>query len=100
MARHDRAVRESRGSGCAMSRFTVDPVRYRYVAYVALAVCTLIVFTGAAVRLTGSGLGCPEWPRCEGTRLTPELHTHGLIEFSNRVMTSVVAIPCIAAALL
>jgi len=52
------------------------------------------------VRLTGSGLGCPEWPRCEGTRLTPELHTHSLIEFSNRVMTSVVAIPCLAAAIL
>ena len=66
-----------------------------YVAYAALAVCTLIVFTGAAVRLTGSGLGCPEWPRCDGTRLTPELHTHGIIEFSNRVMTSVVAIPCL-----
>ena len=63
------------------------------MAYAALAVCTLIVFTGAAVRLTGSGLGCPSWPRCEGTRLTPELQIHGLIEFSNRVMTSVVADP-------
>src|SRR3954462_10198693 len=81
-------------------RRTFTPREYRLVAYAALAVCTLIVFTGAAVRLTGSGLGCPEWPRCEGTRLTPELHTHGLIEFSNRVMTSVVAIPCLAAALL
>jgi heme a synthase len=81
-------------------RTTVDEREYRYVAYAALAVCTLIVFTGAAVRLTGSGLGCPEWPRCEGTRLTPELHTHGIIEFSNRVMTSVVAIPCLAAAIL
>src|SRR4051794_35135984 len=81
-------------------RRTFTPREYRYVAYAALAVCTLIVFTGAAVRLTGSGLGCPEWPRCEGTRLTPELHTHGIIEFSNRVMTSIVAIPCLAAALL
>src|SRR3954453_312557 len=78
----------------------VTPARYRQIAYAALGVCTLIVFTGAAVRLTGSGLGCPEWPRCEGTRLTPELHTHGIIEFSNRVMTSVVAIPCLAAAIL
>jgi len=86
----------------AMARLgrTFTPREYRYVAYAALAVCTLIVFTGAAVRLTGSGLGCPEWPRCEGTRLTPELHTHGIIEFSNRVMTSVVAIPCLLAALL
>jgi cytochrome c oxidase assembly protein subunit 15 len=81
-------------------RRTFTPREYLYVAYAALAVCTLIVFTGAAVRLTGSGLGCPEWPRCEGTRLTPELHTHGIIEFSNRVMTSVVAIPCLAAAIL
>ncbi|WP_051323872.1 COX15/CtaA family protein [Candidatus Solirubrobacter pratensis] len=79
---------------------TFTPREYRYVAYAALAVCTLIVFTGAAVRLTGSGLGCPEWPRCEGTRLTPELRLHGIIEFSNRVMTSVVAIPCVAAAIL
>ena len=78
----------------------VSPARYRQIAYAALAVCTLIVFTGAAVRLTGSGLGCPDWPRCDGSSLTPELHTHGLIEFGNRVMTSVVAIPCLAAACL
>jgi heme a synthase len=83
-----------------MTAMQVSPARYRQIAYAALGVCTLIVFTGAAVRLTGSGLGCPSWPRCEGTRLTPELKTHGIIEFSNRVMTSVVAIPCLAAAIL
>src|ERR1700754_4334060 len=82
-----------------MAVMQVSPARYRQIAYAALGVCTLIVFTGAAVRLTGSGLGCPNWPRCEGGRLTPELHTHGIIEFSNRVMTSVVAIPCLAAAI-
>ena len=78
-------------------RRTFTPRDVRLIAYAALAVCTLIVFTGAAVRLTGSGLGCPEWPRCHGTRLTPELRTHGIIEFSNRVMTSVVLIPCLLA---
>src|SRR5690242_18245161 len=83
-----------------MEAVKVTPELYRRVAWAALAVCTLIVFTGAAVRLTGSGLGCPEWPRCQGTRLTPELKTHGIIEFSNRVMTSVVLIPCLAAAVL
>jgi cytochrome c oxidase assembly protein subunit 15 len=88
------------GTSMGALRSTLTPRQYRAVALAALAVCTLIVFTGAAVRLTGSGLGCPEWPRCEGTRLTPELHTHGIIEFSNRVMTSVVAIPCLAAAIL
>jgi cytochrome c oxidase assembly protein subunit 15 len=81
-------------------RRTVSPRQYRRVAYAALGVCTLIVFTGAAVRLTGSGLGCPDWPRCDGASLTPQLQTHGLIEFGNRVMTSVVAIPCLAAAIL
>ncbi len=81
-------------------RRTFTPREFRLISYVALSVCTLIVFTGAAVRLTGSGLGCPEWPRCHGTHLTPQLKLHGLIEFSNRVMTSIVAIPCLAAAIL
>src|SRR3954453_22199192 len=75
----------------------VSPARYRQIAYAALGVCTLIVFTGAAVRLTGSGLGCPEGPRCQGTRVTPELDTPGILGFSNRVMTSVVLIPCLLA---
>jgi heme a synthase len=82
------------------SRMTLSPRRYQQVAEVALAVCTLIVFTGAAVRLTGSGLGCPEWPRCHGTRLTPELSSHALIEFGNRMLTGVVIVPCLAAAIL
>ncbi len=83
-----------------MRRFTVDPARFRRVAYTALAFCTLIVFTGAAVRLTGSGLGCHDWPKCTNTRLVPQLQLHGLIEFSNRVMTTIVAVPCFAAAIL
>jgi heme a synthase len=79
---------------------TITPQLYRRITYAALSVCTLIVFTGAAVRLTGSGLGCPNWPRCEGGRLTPELHLHSLIEFSNRMLTGVVTVPCLAAAIL
>jgi len=82
------------------ARFTVTPEQYRMFAYAALAVCTLIVFTGAAVRVTGSGLGCPNWPRCHGTQLTPQLSSHALIEFGNRLLTGVVIIPCLAAAVL
>src|SRR4051794_34287075 len=89
-----------RRSVATMWAVKVSPEQYRRVAYAALVVCTLIVFTGAAVRLTGSGLGCPEWPRCHGTKLTPELKTHNLIEFANRVMTSIVLLPCLAAAIL
>jgi heme a synthase len=80
-------------------RLTLTPRAFRTIAYTALGVCSLIVFTGAAVRLTGSGLGCPNWPRCEGTRLVPELQTHRVIEFSNRLLTGVVIVPCLAAAI-
>jgi cytochrome c oxidase assembly protein subunit 15 len=79
---------------------TVTPETYGRIAQAALAVLTLIVFTGAAVRLTGSGLGCPDWPRCNGTSLAPELKTHGLIEFGNRLLTGIVGLPCLLAALL
>jgi cytochrome c oxidase assembly protein subunit 15 len=48
-----------------------------------------IVLTGGAVRLTGSGLGCPTWPRCHGSSFTPHgaLDAHSAIEFGNRTLT-------------
>ncbi len=63
-----------------------------------------IVVTGAAVRLTGSGLGCPTWPRCDATSYTTHeaLGLHGIIEFGNRTLTfvlAVVALLCFLAAL-
>ena len=71
--------------------YTVTPRQCAYVAYVALGALTLIVLTGAAVRLSGSGLGCPEWPECYG-KFYPPLATHAVIEFSNRVITGPVCI--------
>ncbi|TFV53128.1 COX15/CtaA family protein [Blastococcus sp. TF02A_35] len=58
----------------------------------------LIVVTGGAVRLTGSGLGCPTWPRCtsESFVATPELAGHGAIEFGNRLLTFVLAAVAVA----
>jgi heme a synthase len=79
--------------------YTVTPAQYARVAYVALGALTLIVLTGAAVRLTGSGLGCPTWPKCYGN-VYPPLNTHAVIEFSNRVMTVPVSIAAGAAWLL
>jgi cytochrome c oxidase assembly protein subunit 15 len=54
----------------------------------------LIVVTGAVVRLTGSGLGCPTWPKCteESLVTVPEMGLHGIIEFGNRLLTFVLAI--------
>jgi cytochrome c oxidase assembly protein subunit 15 len=71
--------------------YTVTPQQYLRVAWVALVALTLIVLTGAAVRLTGSGLGCPTWPKCYGN-VYPPLKTHALIEFSNRLITAPVSI--------
>ena len=59
-----------------------------------------IVLTGGLVRLTGSGLGCPNWPECVNGSITPILHQaqswHAYIEFGNRILTSVVSIVTIA----
>jgi heme a synthase len=71
--------------------YTVTPAQYLRVAYVALGALTLIVASGAAVRLTGSGLGCPTWPKCYGN-VYPPLNTHAVIEFSNRMITVPVSI--------
>jgi len=60
---------------------------------------TIIVITGGAVRLTGSGLGCSDWPNCEQDQLVSDLEYHGLIEFGNRMFTGVVTIAVIAAVL-
>ncbi len=51
----------------------------------------MIVLTGGLVRLTGSGLGCPTWPKCTDESFTPhrELGSHGVIEFGNRMLTYV-----------
>jgi heme a synthase len=57
-----------------------------------------IVVTGGAVRLTDSGLGCPTWPRCTGRSLVPTraLAVHGVIEFSNRMITFVLTVVAVA----
>jgi heme a synthase len=79
--------------------FTLTPRQYRQVAELALVFLTLIVFTGAAVRLTGSGLGCPDWPKCYG-KVAPPLETHAWIEFGNRMVSGVVGLVAAAAGLL
>ena len=72
--------------------FTIPAhVSYR-LNLLALALTALIVVTGGAVRLTGSGLGCSDWPECSVGHLAPALHFHGLVEFGNRLVTVVLVI--------
>ncbi len=80
-------------------RIQISPQTYAKVALVALIGLSVIVLTGAGVRLTGSGLGCPDWPKCYG-RTVPPLNTHAVIEFGNRVLTGFVGLAVIAAAVL
>ena len=65
----------------------VSSITFRRLAIASLVAVCLIVLTGAAVRLTGSGLGCPDWPSCYQRQVTPQLSFHPLVEFSNRLVT-------------
>lgn len=77
----------------------MTPVRYLSLTRAALWSLAIIVYTGAAVRLTGSGLGCHDWPNCNEDKLVPDASYHGWIEFGNRMFTGVVALAVIAAVL-
>lgn len=76
--------------------------RIRVFAWLSFIAEVLIIGTGGAVRLTGSGLGCPTWPRCTPDSLvnTPEMGIHGIIEFGNRTLTGVVGILALAVVVL
>lgn len=65
-----------------------------------LVLQVLIVITGGLVRLTGSGLGCPTWPRCEGASFTPVIHDamtfHPFVEYGNRMLSVLVGVGALA----
>ena len=75
------------------------PLTYARLTRFALWALATIVVTGAAVRLTGSGLGCEDWPTCSDDRFVADLEYHALVEFVNRLFTGVVALAVIAAVL-
>src|SRR5579875_3646473 len=70
----------------------VSPPTFRRLTVAAAALLAAIVVTGGAVRLTGSGLGCPDWPRCTATSVVAPANYHALVEFVNRVVTSLVGV--------
>jgi cytochrome c oxidase assembly protein subunit 15 len=82
-----------RAAGCVYAQ-AIAPSTYRRITLVTLALLVFIMVTGAAVRLTGSGLGCSTWPRCESDSFTPHGANgqHGWIEEANRLVTASVGL--------
>jgi cytochrome c oxidase assembly protein subunit 15 len=71
----------------ASSRRVVTGPTFRWFALASFISMIAIVLTGAAVRLTGSGLGCPDWPTCFKGRITGSWSIHHAIEYGNRFVT-------------
>lgn len=78
---------------------TISPATYRRITLLALVALCFIIVTGGAVRLTGSGLGCSDWPGCEQERFVAPLELHPMVEFVNRMVTGVVSVSIILAVL-
>ncbi|MDA8045535.1 MAG: COX15/CtaA family protein [Actinomycetota bacterium] len=78
-------------------RWTVSPVAFRRIAAVAVVSLVLVVVTGAAVRLTGSGLGCTTWPKCDANSVVAPMRYHAWVEFGNRLINAVVTVASIGA---
>lgn len=87
----------------SLRRVRLSPRAYRAITFVALVLLGAIIVTGGAVRATGSGLGCPEWPTCTDQRLAPQLFAasqgHATIEYLNRLVTGLVSAIVIVAVL-
>jgi cytochrome c oxidase assembly protein subunit 15 len=79
----------------------LSPAAYRRITLVVAILLAVIIVTGGAVRLTGSGLGCPDWPNCAPGRLTPRTATdgHAMVEFVNRMFTGLVSFAVIVCVL-
>jgi cytochrome c oxidase assembly protein subunit 15 len=77
----------------------ITPPVYRRVTLLAVVALSFIVVTGGAVRLTGSGLGCPDWPTCADNRVVAPLQYHAMVEFVNRTITGLVSVMVIVAVL-
>lgn len=82
-----------------MSSRRLSPRAYQRITLLALLALGFIIVTGGGVRLTGSGLGCPKWPACTATRFVAPNQFHAQVEFINRMVTGVVSVAVMVAAL-
>ena len=76
----------------AFWRSGISAATYRRITLLALLALIFIIITGGAVRLTGSGLGCSDWPTCEENQFVPDLEYHAMVEFVNRAITGIVSV--------
>lgn len=75
-----------------MRSFRLSPGAYQRITLVALIALAVIIISGGAVRLTGSGLGCTDWPTCEDNQIVAPNEYHAMVEFGNRMFTGAVSI--------
>ncbi|MHB1928152.1 MAG: COX15/CtaA family protein [Acidimicrobiales bacterium] len=81
--------------GRILRRRRLSPRAFRTLCAVAVGALSLIIVSGAAVRLTGSGLGCPDWPTCAAGDVVAPWKFHAWVEFGNRLVTSALSIVCV-----
>ncbi|HEX9530651.1 MAG TPA: COX15/CtaA family protein [Acidimicrobiales bacterium] len=77
----------------------ISPETYRGITLLAAIALGFIIVTGGAVRLTGSGLGCPDWPTCARHHVVAPVEYHAMVEFVNRVVTGAVSVLVVVAVL-
>src|ERR1700694_4478131 len=77
----------------------LSPDTYRRITLLAVWALGFIIVIGGAVRVTGSGLGCPDWPTCAGRQVVAKWQYHQMVEFGNRVVTGIVCIGVVLAVL-
>ncbi len=83
-----------------MKRETIGVRGFRRLAIVTTAGIALLVVAGGVVRLTGSGLGCDDWPNCNSERFVDVSSGHAAIEQINRIFSGLIGIPTLALAIL
>ncbi|MSO78525.1 MAG: heme A synthase [Acidimicrobiia bacterium] len=78
---------------------TLSPRSYQRITLIATFLLAIIIVTGGAVRLSGSGLGCPDWPTCSTLKEHGAYNGHAVIEFVNRLFTGLVSLAVIVCVL-
>ena len=80
-------------------RFTMSLRRFRQIAIVTVAGVCFLTVAGAIVRLTGSGLGCDDWPNCNNERFIDVSTGHAAVEQLNRLLSGLIAVPTLLMAI-